>query len=223
MGVGVRGGCEAIVHTVRKALDENPDLWCLQADFINAFNLIDRGIALEEIARVFPEVLAWVTTCYGQPSQLLFGETSIWSQLGVHQGDPLASLIFSLVLHPLVLAIQERLPNIKLNAWYLDDGTIVGKVEDLEEVVDILVEEGPARGLVLSTAATVTAPDKPKTTVWSPAAVGGEDDPLAKGLLRVKEAGINLLGAPVGSQEFMAREVRRKVEKVEEITGLLPL
>ena len=223
LGVGVRGGCEAIVHTVRRALDENPDLWCLQADFQNAFNLIDRGIALEEVERVFPEVLAWVTTCYGQPSQLLFGETSIWSQLGVHQGDPLAALIFSLVLHPLVLAIQERVPTIKLNAWYLDDGTMVGKVEELEQVVDILVQEGPARGLVLSTAATVTAPDKPKTTVWSPAAVGGEGDPLAKGLERVKESGITLLGAPVGSQEFMAREVKRKVEKVEEITGMLPL
>ena len=27
LGVGVRGGCEAIVHTVRKALDSDPSLW----------------------------------------------------------------------------------------------------------------------------------------------------------------------------------------------------
>ena len=71
------------------------------------------------------------------------------------------------------------MPNIKLNAWYLDDGTIIGKVEELQQVVDILVEEGPARGLVLSTADTVTAPEKPKTTVWSPAAVGGDELLLA--------------------------------------------
>ena len=139
------------------------------------------------------------------------------------QSIPLAALIFALVLHPLILAIKERVPTIKINAWYLDDGTLVGKVDELQQVVDILVQGGPVRGLVLSTAATVAASERPKTTVWSPAATGGEGDPLAKGLERIREEGVTLLGSPVGSQEFMTREVEKKVEKVEEITGLLPL
>jgi hypothetical protein len=38
----------------------------------------------------------------------------------------------------------------------------------------------------------------------------------------VQEEGVILLGAPIGSEEFVGREVARKVEKVREITGLLP-
>ena len=181
----MRGGCEAITHTVRQALKTDPSLWCLQADFVNAFNLVDRGVALEEVARHFPEILAWVKTCYGQPSHLLFGVTSILSQLGVHQGDPLAALIFSLVLHPLVIAIQERVPTITVNSWFLDDGTAVGRGEELKQVVDILVAEGPARGLVLSTSATATAPARPKTTVWCPEGLG-EAQGLDRRVLKIE-------------------------------------
>ena len=61
-------------------------------------------------------------------------------------------------VQPLVLLIRERVPELALNAWYPDDGTLSGKVDQLREVMDILVMEGPARGLILSTADTVTAP-----------------------------------------------------------------
>ena len=92
-------------------------------------------------------------------------------------------------------------------------------------MVDILVSEGPARGLVLSTSATVTAPAHPKTTVWCPQGILEDQDrvdPLSRGVLTVQEEGVILLGAPMGSKEYVAREVEKKVEKVSKITGLLP-
>ena len=142
----------------------------------------------------------------------------------MQQGDPLASLVFSLVLQPIIDTLEERVPGLKVNAWYLDDGTLVGTLDQLQEVVDILMEKGPRRGLILSTAATVAAGDRPKTTVWSPqASLTEEADPLNRGVEKVEEEGIILLGAPVGSQEFVEAKVKQKVEKVEEITGLLPL
>ena len=88
-------------------MQANPDLYLLQADLVNAFNLADRDAAMEDVARLFPEILAWVTTCYGQPSHLLFGAITILSERGFHQGDPLAALLFALVLHPLILRIQQ--------------------------------------------------------------------------------------------------------------------
>ena len=45
--------------------------------------------------------------------------------------------------------IQERVPGLPVNSWFLDDGTQVERHEDLQAVVDILVEEGPAKGLYL--------------------------------------------------------------------------
>ena len=38
LGVGVRGGCEALVHSVREVLDLYPNKMLLQVDLINAFN-----------------------------------------------------------------------------------------------------------------------------------------------------------------------------------------
>ena len=221
LGVGVKNGCEAILHTVRKVLKSDPSLFCLQVDFQNAFNLVSREVGLEEVARLFPEILAWTSTCYGQSSHLLFGTTSISSECGWQQGDPLASLLFSLVLHPLLNNIRERVPGLTAHAWYLDDGIFVGKEEDLEQVLDVLVREGPARGLVLST--TITSPDNPKTTVWSKEAEHCPPALAAQGAVWVEEEGIVLLGAPIGSKGYVEKEVRRKVEKVREVTELLPL
>ena len=61
------------------------------------------------------------------------GISVITSATGFHQGDPLASLLFSLVLHPVVLAIKNEVPSLMLNCWYLDDGTLVGSLEELEQ------------------------------------------------------------------------------------------
>ena len=51
LGVGVRGGAEAIAHAVSEAVKEDPGRWVLQADLVNAFNVVDRGVVLEQVAR----------------------------------------------------------------------------------------------------------------------------------------------------------------------------
>ena len=105
----------------------------------------------------------------------------------------------------------------------MDDGTLVGTIEQLREVVDLLLNEGPALGLTLSTRATVPAPSRPKSTIWCPELIGGDEDPLDRGIVRIQEEGVVVLGAPIGSAGFVEEVIRRKVEKVREITGLLPL
>ena len=40
LGVGVRGACEAIAHSVRAALAHNPSLLCLQVDLVNCYNTL---------------------------------------------------------------------------------------------------------------------------------------------------------------------------------------
>ena len=222
LGVGVRGGCEAIVHAVRETLDKDGTKWVLQGDLINAFNVADRGTALSEVADKFPEALAWVSTTYGAPSHLMFGDTHISSETGFHQGDPLASLLFSLVLQPVVKMIEQEVPGLKINAWFLDDGVQVGTKEELEKVVQILKREGPGRGLTLSTAETVTHPAMPKTTVWSPLNPKEDTDPLQQGVSWVRDQGITLLGAPVGFDNFIRESLQKRVDKVREITALLP-
>ena len=174
------------------------------------------------MAEHFPEILPWCRTSYGAASILVFGDAIITSDTGFHQGDPLASLLFSLVLHPVVLAIKNEVPSLMLNCWYLDDGTLVGSLEELEQAVTILETEGPQRGLILSTSRTTTPPARPKTTVWSPQVQDPNPDPLNKGVPRVNEDGIILLGTAIGSDQFIAQALQEKLDKVEAIISLLP-
>ena len=53
---------------------------------------------------------------------------------------------------------------------------MIGTAEELTAVVDIVLREGMPRGLILSTANTVEAPARPKSSVWSPMAILGEQD-----------------------------------------------
>ena len=126
------------------------------------------------------------------------------------------------MLHPIILKIKEQVPSLDLNVWYLDDGTLVGTVPELQQAVDIIVREGPARGLVLSTTHTTRAPALPKTTVWSKMDVTGDDEPLGRGVPRVRGLGITLLGAPLGHHGYEEEVILEKVNKVQEITSLLP-
>ena len=217
LGVGVRGGCEAIVHTVRQVVEEgNPDKWVLQVDLTNAFNLADRDTAFREVEQSFPDCLQWILTSYGVEAELMFGDTVIPSSTGFQQGDPLASLLFSLDLQPIIEKIQLEVPNLDINAWFHDDGVLVGSKEDLQKVVDIITMDGPPRGLFINL---------PKSTVWCPGDTGdtGVADPLDRGITRVTESGIILLGSPIGDDQFIKQAIHRRVDKVREITGLLPL
>ena len=121
-------------------------------------------------------------------SFLKFGEFVLESATGVHQGDPLAGLLFCLVLMSVVDAIEEEVPTLTLNAWYLDDGHIIGTKVELAQVVDIIVREGEPRGLTLSRAATVLPPSSPKSVVWSSMDGLGEvdQDPLQRGIPKVR-------------------------------------
>ena len=226
LGVGVRGGAEAVAHAVSEAVKDQPNLWVLQADLVNAFNSVDRGVVLEEVAKHFPECLAWAKTCYGDPSWLKFGMSTITSATGVHQGDPLAGLLFCLVLQIIVDTIEEEEPDLILNGWYLDDGHIVGTKEELSRVVDIIVMKGEPMGLTLSRAATVQPPSTPKSVVWSPldGVIDPQQDPLHRGIPKVRASdGIVVLGAPVGYSGFIKEKLECRVEKIREVVELLPL
>ena len=52
-GVGVRGGCEGIIHATRVLLNDNDvpagGKWLLQVDLENAFNKVDRSKMMEEV------------------------------------------------------------------------------------------------------------------------------------------------------------------------------
>ncbi|KAL5713679.1 hypothetical protein ACHQM5_015733 [Ranunculus cassubicifolius] len=151
-GVGVPGGCEAILHSVNRLMEEKGQCGSytmLLVDFRNAFNLVDRNVMLEEVQKKCPMLTPWVEFCYAQPGRLYYEDEILWSSIGVQQGDPLGPLLFALVLHPLILKVVEEC-DLLLNAWYLDDGTIIGDTSEVAKALNIISKEGPKSGLHLN-------------------------------------------------------------------------
>lgn len=79
----------------------------------------------------YPSISLWVEFPYGQASRLHIGDRHIMSTTGVRQGNPLGSLLFARVLHPLIHQVRDNC-NILLHVWYLDHETII---RDLNEAV----------------------------------------------------------------------------------------
>ena len=125
----------------------------------------------------------------------MFGNVVARSSTGYHQGDPLAGQLFATTQQPVVLMIEQEVPELEVNGWTHDDGTLVATKPQLQKAVDIILREGPPSGLYLSTSRTVRPGARVKSTVWSPTGSKSEDlDPLQRGIVRERDTGIILLG-----------------------------
>ena len=150
------GGAEAVTHSVNFIQSHHnappADKLVLQIDFSNVFNSICRTTMLKEVLSRIPSLSAWFESCYGYTPSLLFGNNVIKSCSSVQQGDPLGPLGFALTLHPIIMAINSSIPGILLNAWYLDDGTLIGSGQHLQQALEVIESTAPSIGLSLNKA-----------------------------------------------------------------------
>ena len=196
LGVSTKGGCEAIVHAAGLALAHLEDHWALSVDFRNAFNSISRTHMLEELRHHIPQASSFVEFCYSSrpaPPILRLEHHSITSEAGVQQGDPLGPLLFALTLKPVIHRIADEVATLGMNAWYLDDGFLVGRRDDLESVLKILEEEYPPRCLSLQ---------KEKCHFYPPANLPMRSESTLLGIPIERTKDLVLLGSPIGSEKM---------------------
>ena len=58
--------------------------------------------------------------------------------------------------------------------------------------------------------------------VWCPSHDQADNDPLERGIPRVRKEGIKLLGAPVSSQAFEEEVLQDRITKLETLVEKLP-
>ena len=77
-GVACKAGAEKIVHSLRRCIKENwlsGDFVVFKVDMSNTFNMVSRQAVMDQCATYFPELLPWVSWCYGS-------HTSLWHPMG---------------------------------------------------------------------------------------------------------------------------------------------
>ena len=200
-----------VIHTLEDTSKPPDSRWCLQLDFRNAFNSIDRSCMFQEVRSHVPLLSRWIESCYGSHPLLLFGNHTVLSQCGVQQGDPLGPLCFALTLQPIVECIRREVPGLAINVWYLDDGTLIGSPDDLSLALKIIEEDGPLRGLHLN---------RSKSLLIIPGDGCDSVNPLPAEI-PVSREGFCLLGCPIGSSPFCEAFLLDRVAKIKASVGRL--
>ncbi|XP_037975355.2 uncharacterized protein LOC119694031 [Plutella xylostella] len=190
LGFGVPLGCEAAIHATRAfAFDrDGSETVIFKVDLENAFNMVERDVILRKVKEQVPSLYPFLHQCYSMPSNLFYRSSLLESQVGVQQGDPLGPLLFSLAIQDVVSSLRSP-----LNTWYLDDGCLGGRPEEVLEDIEILIRNLNALGLRLN-------PQKCELFSCSGQLsqnVSGRFNALVPGFVQLDKAHFTLLGAPV--------------------------
>ena len=197
LGVGVKGGCEIIVHSVISLIDiyfSSTDKCVLKTDFKNAFNLITRESIISQVAKYFPGLLNWTLFTLHPESKLFIGNEFILSSRGVQQGDSLGPLLFSLALKILTDIIITKFPKLNLSLFYIDDGIIIGNLNEVKLTLDTILQVSSDLGLEINIS---------KCEIWWPNFDNISWDIFPDSINKIYGEGIDLLGSSIGTTKYI--------------------
>ena len=198
---GYESGCEAAVHALNNLFNHPCCEAAIQVDASNAFNCLNRKVALRNILHLCPSLAKILINTYRNEINLHIGGETILSQEGTTQGDPLAMAMYAIGTAPLIRALSKE--SVK-QVWYADDASAAGGIKELRRCWDLLVRIGPNYGYYPNASKTWLIV-KPDSLLWAQTAF--------------KESGVSItsegrkhLGAAIGTEAFRRSYVTKKVD-----------
>ena len=123
MSSGLEGGSEAAIHAMRNIFETESADGVILVDASNAFNSMNRTVALHNIQYICPPLAVVLINTYRRPSRLILpGGKEILSLEGTTQGDPLAMQFYALTVTPLITTLRILIPEVS-QVWLADDAT----------------------------------------------------------------------------------------------------
>ena len=143
---GYSAGAEAAIRAMQKIFQDDTTDAVLMIDATNAFNCMNRSVALHNTYIICPSIATYVSNTYRFPSRLsVAGGGEIKSQEGTTQGDPLAMPWFSLNTTPIIQFLRNEVPSVK-QVWLADDASAGGKLQVLLEWYNLIKSQGEKNG-----------------------------------------------------------------------------
>ena len=143
---GLKGGAEAALHSMREIFNAQDTETVILVDASNAFNSLNRMVALHNIRILCPAFSTVLINTYREPSRLIIsGGIEIMSKEGSTQGDNLAMAFYALGTKTLQDILSNTSPSTK-QVWLADDATGAASLNHLKIWWDTILREGPKFG-----------------------------------------------------------------------------
>ena len=199
---GHEGGCEAAVRAMKEVFAADNTDGILLVDASNAFNNLNRQVALFNIRYICPAIATVLINCYRDPVSLFVGGTTLLSKEGTTQGDPLAMMMFGLATLPLINA--TKLPD-TIQCWFADDAAAGSRLVRLREWWNLLTRIGPLFGYFPNSIKTclVVKPGKYTEAV----------EVFSSTNVEITCSGRRYLGGTIGTYEFELTSMQGKVSE----------
>ena len=126
---GQMTGTEAAVHAMNLAFNSEEANAVLLVDASNAFNSLNRQTALRNIRVLCPSISTILINTYRQDTELFVDGSTLLSQEGTTQGDPLAMPMYAIALKPLIDRVNQPLDVTQV--WYADDAAATSNINAL--------------------------------------------------------------------------------------------
>ena len=222
------GGTEKIIHSFQMAMQGTPEKDFFAIDAVNAFNSGNRLIGLREIFVHFKEVLPFMLTMYANdPKCWYYGLEDeikpILAEEGFTQGDVMATWAFIMTIQPFLLGLREVLGEGNFTKFFVDDGNICADFETMILAIEYILEHGPKYGYhmslskgsyLLGKCGDVNLAVERKNVliekfhlVESIIHIHPDDVDDNDKFVTALEYGMLMLGAPVGTNEFVKHKL----------------
>ena len=150
--VGHQAGPEVAIHAMETIFQEDHTEGILLIDASNAFNSMNKAVALHNIQITCTRTYTVLINTYRSPSRLFIaGGGELMSREGPTQGDPLAMPFYAVFTSSLIISILSAKFNSVKQVWLADDASAAGSLQNLLEVFIFLQDEGKCYGYYIST------------------------------------------------------------------------
>ena len=105
--LGQKCSIEHAKHSLRHSFDDPENEAILITDAKNAFNVLNRQTALENVKALCPSLHVDLKNSYSHPSHLFIGKSTILSQEGTTQCDLHAMAIYGIAILPLITRLHN--------------------------------------------------------------------------------------------------------------------
>ena len=205
VATGVESGAEAAIHAMREIFEANDCEAVILIDASNAFNALNRNVALHNIQYTCPHFATILINTYRNSSRMIIrGGKEIRSQEGTTQGDNLAMSFYAIS----TVLMQESLRSVisVKQVWLADDATGAGIVDRLLDWWNMVIAEGSKYGYYVN-----------ESKSWL---IAKNEEVMELAKEKFKHSSIKYtidgkrhLGAVIGSPEFRAEYSKKKIDK----------